>query len=187
MKALVPLADGVEEMEAVIIIDVLRRAKWLVTTATLANIEITGAHDIKLTADAQWNQLHLDDFSIIILPGGAAASETFATSTLILDAIRSFVAAGKPVAAICAAPLALHAAGALSGKKATAYPSILEHLTQARQCTERVVIDGNIVTSRGPGTAFEFALALVRLHDSPTKANDLTSAMLVHIPADPQA
>jgi 4-methyl-5(b-hydroxyethyl)-thiazole monophosphate biosynthesis len=181
MKTLVPLADGVEEMEAVIILDVLRRAKWDVTAAALAGCDVTGSRGVRLKADAAWADLDPADFDLIVLPGGAAGVEAFLAFPPLLDALRDFAAAGKPLAALCAAPLALQAAGVLDGREATAHPSVLDRLTRARRRNDRVVKDGAIITSRGPGTAFEFALALVRYFDSPTKAVDLARAMFVSL------
>lgn len=182
MKSLVPLADGVEEMEAVIILDVLRRAGWEVTAVALAGREITGSRGVRLLADVAWPDVDPAAFNLIALPGGMAGVEAFLTFTPLLEAIRSFAAAGKPLAALCAAPLVLQAAGVLDGRAATAHPAVFDRLTSACRRTDRVVTDGVIITSRGPGTAFEFALALVRQFDSPTKAENLARAMLVAIP-----
>ncbi len=179
MKAIVPLADGVEEMEAVAIIDVLRRAGWDVTTAALERLEIVGAHGIRLIADALWADVNSADYGIIVLPGGMGGVKAMTACPTLLDALRSFAEAGKPLAAICAAPLVLHTAGLLKGKKATAYPSLLDHLEQASRSNERVVVDGLIATSRGPGTALEFALALVERYGDPAKAAEVARAMLL--------
>lgn len=179
MKAIVPLADGVEEMEAVTILDVLRRAGWDVTAAALKRTEVVGAHGIRLLADALWKDINTADYGIIVLPGGMGGVEAMLACPTLLDTLKAFVDKGKPLAAICAAPLVLHAAGLLKGKKVTAYPSLLERLVQASRSNERVVADGLIVTSRGPGTALEFALALVERFGNPAKAAELARAMLL--------
>jgi 4-methyl-5(b-hydroxyethyl)-thiazole monophosphate biosynthesis len=156
--ALVLLADGFEEIEAVTIIDVLRRGQVAVTTASLSGKRVVGSHQIALDADALLLNVSVDDFDALVLPGGPAA-KTLREDALAQTTIKRAAAAGKLVAAVCAAPTALEVAGLLAGKRATAYPG--SQLPSARQVDERVVEDGNIVTSRGPGTSMAFALKLV--------------------------
>jgi len=156
--ALVLLADGFEEIEAVTIIDVLRRGEVTVTTASLGARRVTGSHQITLEADALLDGVAVEDFDALVLPGGPA-SKTLREDARAQATIRRAAAAGKLVAAVCAAPTALEAAGVLAGKRATAYPG--SQLPSARQLEEAVVEDGNIVTSRGPGTSMAFALKLV--------------------------
>lgn len=156
--ALVLLADGFEELEAVTIIDVLRRGDVAVTTASLGSRRVTGSHQITLEADALLESVVVEEFDALVLPGGPAA-KTLREDARAQATIRRASAAGKLLAAVCAAPTALEAAGVLTGKRATAYPG--SQLPSARQVEELVVEDGNVVTSRGPGTTMAFALKLV--------------------------
>jgi 4-methyl-5(b-hydroxyethyl)-thiazole monophosphate biosynthesis len=156
--ALVLLADGFEEIEAVTIIDVLRRGEVKVTTASLGGKQVRGSHDIALESDALLDAVQVESFDALVLPGGPAA-KTLREEPRAQSTIKRAAAAGKLVAAVCAAPTALDAAGLLKGKRATAYPG--SPLPSATFVEERVVEDGNIVTSRGPGTTMAFALKLV--------------------------
>jgi protein deglycase len=156
--ALVLLADGFEEIEAVTIIDVLRRGEVEVTTASLSGERVTGSHQIALVADALLATVTVESFDALVLPGGPAA-KTLREDARAQATIKRAAAAGKLLAAVCAAPTALEAAGVLAGKRATSYPG--NALPSARQVEETVVIDGNVITSRGPGTTMAFALAVV--------------------------
>lgn len=156
--ALVLLADGFEEIEAVTIIDVLRRGEVTVTTASLGARRVTGSHQIALEADVLLEGVAVEDFDALVLPGGPA-SKTLREDARAQATIRRAAAAGKLLAAVCAAPTALEAAGVLAGKRATVYPG--NQLPSARQVEEPVVEDGDVITSRGPGTAMAFALKLV--------------------------
>jgi protein deglycase len=158
-KVLVPLAEGFEEIEAATIIDVLRRAEIEVVVAGLSGTSVTGAHALSFNADRELSGLKGTDFDAIALPGGMPGAKHLRESPLLLEIVREAAAAGKLVTAICAAPNALEAAGVLAGKKATSYPGF--PLPSASFSEERVVVDGNVITSRGPGTAFAFALELV--------------------------
>ena len=177
MKALVPLAEGFEELEAVTIIDVLRRAGVEVTTAALAATPVTGSHAISVAADTLLDSVDPRSFDAVVLPGGPAAKR-LRDDARIRSLVQTAARDGKLVAALCAAPIALEAAGVLAGKRATVYPGN-ELPSAAAVVTERVVVDGTIVTSRGPGTALEFALTLVEKLVSVEKANELRRAMLV--------
>lgn len=168
-KVVILLADGVEEMEAVIIIDVLRRAKWDVTTAAVkdssahADLVVKGSRGVRIVADTSWYLVDQEAFDVLALPGGAEGTKRLMAEPTVLDAIRKFVQQGKLVAAICAAPLILQSADVLSGRKATCHPSLWHELSSASLNKDRVVVDGNIITSQGPGTAIEFALEIIRV------------------------
>jgi protein deglycase len=177
MRVLVPLADGFEEIEAVTIVDVLRRASIEVVTAALGDRDVRGSHGITLRADVRLDEVSSERFDAVVLPGGMPGSKTLRDDERLRKIVQRAAGAGKLVAAICAAPIALEAAGVLAGKRATSYPG--NELPSARYVEERVVADGSLVTSRGPGTALEFSLALVeRLKGSDT-ANKLRADMLV--------
>lgn len=159
-RVLCLLADGVEELELVAPVDVLRRAGAHVVLATLGeNAEVTGRNGMLLRGDLPLCGLKPGDFDLLLIPGGAAVAALRKDGRPAALA-RQFVEAGKPVAAICAGPLVLEDAGLLEGKRFTAHFSAANELPGA-QTGERVVEDGLIITSRGAGTALEFGLALV--------------------------
>ena len=162
MKALVFLADGVEPLEAVTIIDVLRRAEVDVTTVSLTdNVAIRAAHRIMLTADTVWSAVDFNTFRALVLPGGGKGTENFLADNRVLMAIRAFMETDRIVAAICAATTVLAAAGILKGRRATCYPTCAGLLGQSYDPMP-VVVDGNIITGQGPGAAMLFALAIVQ-------------------------
>ena len=181
MPVLIPLADGVEPMEAVTIIDVLRRAKIRVTTVSLTErITIHAAHGIKLAADATWETINLADFGAIVLPGGGKGTDILKADTRVLDAVRLFAEEGRHVAAICAGPTVLAKAGVLNGRTATCYPTCAEELGKAYE-NAPVIADENIITSQGPGTALLFALVLVQHFKGEEEAHAVADAMLTTI------
>ena len=159
------LADGCEEIEAVTIIDVLRRAEISVTTISISNeLEINGAHGIKIIADALFDLLvDFDVFTMIILPGGMPGTTNLNKHEGLKQLLLSFSEKGKPLGAICAAPLVLGELGLLSGKSATCYPGFEKHLKGASITNTATQISGNIITGKGAGVAIEFALKIVEL------------------------
>ncbi len=164
--ALVPFAPGFEEMEGVIIVDVCRRAGWKVDTAGLTPGLVTASRGVRVQPDKVWAALTPASYDILILPGGAGGVEALMADPRVLDAIRAFDKAEKWIGAICAAPLALQAAGILTaGRAVTCHPGVAEKLTTVPRQSARTVVEGHLVTSQGPGTAFDFALTLVRLID----------------------
>ena len=176
---LVPLADGVEEIEAVVIIDTLRRAGMEVVTACISNRHVTASRGVGLIADTEWDSITPSIFDAIVIPGGGPGTKVLMSTPSVLCAVRNMVSANRLVAAICAGPLVLQKAGVLHGRRATCHPGVASELTIPEFSEDRVVVDGNIVTSRGPGTAFEFALALVTLLDSASKSAQLAAEMLI--------
>ncbi len=160
-RVLVPLAEGFEELEAVTIIDILRRAGIEVVVASLAGSPVTGSHGIRLAADTPLGALVEQDFDMIALPGGMPGAEHLKNDPRIADFVRRLHGRGHPVAAICAAPMVLAAAGVLEGRRATSYPGFLAGAAATAVTGDAVVVDGNVITSRGPGTALDFALTLV--------------------------
>jgi 4-methyl-5(b-hydroxyethyl)-thiazole monophosphate biosynthesis len=178
MPVLIPLADGVEPMEAVTIIDVLRRASIHVTTVSLTeHVTIHAAHGIKIAADTTWSAINLADFDAIVLPGGGKGTDILKADTRLLDAVRLFAEDGRHVAAICAGPTVLAKAGVLNGRTATCYPTCAEELGKAYE-NAPVIADENIITSQGPGTALLFALVLVQHFKSEEEAHAVADAML---------
>jgi len=177
-KVLVILADGFEEIEAVTIIDVLRRAGIQVTAASLGEQLVRGAHDLSLMADCQLDEVSSLVFDAVILPGGMPGSRNLRDDPRVIARLRRQVEDDRYLGAICAAPIALEAAGVLKDKRATAYPG--NELPSARYCEDRVVTDGKLVTSRGPGTALEFALEWVRLLTGTKMYDQLRTGMIAN-------
>lgn len=162
-RVLIPLADGCEELEAVTLIDLLRRAGLEVVTAGLHSRGAQGAHGIGLAADTTLDAVASGEFDLVVLPGGEPGATALRDDARVAALLKRHAAAGKWVAAICAAPKALAAAGLLDGKRATSYPGYLDKTPapNMKYVEQPVVIDGKVVTSRGPGTAMEFALTLI--------------------------
>jgi len=158
-RVLLLLAEGFEEIEAVTVIDVLRRAEVEVTIAALTASPVRGSHDIEVVADTTLNEVAAANFDGLVLPGGMPGAKHLREDARVLELVREFVSASKLTAAICAAPTVLEAAGVLRGRRATGYPG--HALPSAEYSEQRVVEDGVFVTSRGPGTAIDFALTLV--------------------------
>jgi 4-methyl-5(b-hydroxyethyl)-thiazole monophosphate biosynthesis len=160
---LVPLADGFEEIEAVTIIDLLRRADIEVTTAGVQGAIAHGAHGVAVAADAALDDVVGGSFDMLVLPGGEPGATTLRDDPRVQALIKRFAAEDKPIGAICAAPKALAAAGLLDGRNATSYPGYLDKTPAPgmQYHAKPVVQDGKILTSRGPGTAMDFALAIV--------------------------
>ncbi len=176
-RVLIPLADGVEEMEAVIAIDTLRRAGWEVTAAGLRPGPVKASRGVQLIPDAEWSGTDPSSFDVLVLPGGGEGAAALCQDARVIGAVKEFMAAGRLVGAICAAPLVLDAAGVLDGRKFTCYPGIESRIRSGARAEGRVVVDGNLVTSRAAGTSFEFALALIETRD-PAKAQSVADGML---------
>ena len=176
-KVAVLLANGFEEIEAVAAIDVLRRAEVEVVAAALEGDSALGSHDIRVSADAKIDEVKADELDAVVLPGGMPGAEKLRDDERVGALLQEMHRQKKLVCAICAAPIALDAAGVIEGRRATSYPGF--ELADADYVTERVVEDENLVTSRGPGTALEFSLALVRRLAGHEKATELRQRMLV--------
>lgn len=158
--ALLTLAQGHEEIEALTQVDLLRRAGIQVTVAGLGGTEITGAHGIAVKADISLDQFS-DTFDAVILPGGMPGTAYLMESETVLQIVRDAYAKQLLCAAICAAPQVLNAAGILEGKNFTCYPGVEEKIRNGTFVPDQVVQDGNVITSRGVGTAIPFALKIV--------------------------
>jgi 4-methyl-5(b-hydroxyethyl)-thiazole monophosphate biosynthesis len=160
--AITILADGFEEIEAVTVIDLLRRAGVEVTVLGLETLEVRGAHDLWIRVDMEFCDFR-GDFDAVVLPGGMPGTTHLAASGELLDLIKTAHASGKLCAAICAAPTVLAKAGILGGKKATCYPGCEDRMADAKIVKKDVVVvDGNIITGRAAGTAVPFALELIK-------------------------
>ncbi len=179
VNVLVPLAEGFEEVEAMTIVDLLRRAEIDVTTANVTGGEwVKGAHGVPLKADCSISDVRSERYEAIVLPGGMPGASHLAESEEVATLLKDHFERGKNVAAICAAPMVLAKHGLLQGKKATCYPGFEEKLSGAEPQTGNVVQDGTITTSRGPATAIPFALSLIATLMSPEKAREVQEGLL---------
>lgn len=178
-KALVAVADGSEELEAVTIIDVLVRAGTDVTAASVDGMQITASRGVKIAADALIGDCRGQEYDLIVLPGGLPGAEHLRDCGELIEMLKEQRQAGRFYAAICASPaVVLQHHGLLEGKAATGYPSPDLNLPGRKE--EKVVVDGNCVTSQGPGTALEFALKLVELLFGGEKSQQVAKVMLVN-------
>ncbi|GBF99751.1 hypothetical protein Rsub_12526 [Raphidocelis subcapitata] len=178
-RVLVPIGSGTEEMEAVITIDVLRRAGADVVVASVEDsLEVTCSRGVRLVADALIGDAAAAQYDLIALPGGMPGAERLRDSTTLASLVGAQRDSGRLTAAICATPAVfLEPAGIIRGARATAHPAFSDRLANQSAVAQRVVVDGNLVTSRGPGTAFEFALELVKQLYGPDKAREVAGPM----------
>lgn len=172
-KVMVPLAQGCEELEAVSIIDLLRRAGIEVVTTGLDYAPVKGSHGITLLPDMPLEEaLKQTDFDMVVLPGGLPGADHLDDDPRVGDLLKQMLDSGRFACAICAAPRVLAKRGLLDGKKATAYPGILDkgNFPKIQYTGAPVERDGKIITGRGPGTAIDFALTLIEaLTDATTR------------------
>ena len=164
-SVLVPLAQGCEELEAVTVVDLLRRAGIHVVTAGLDEQPVRASRGVVLLPDMTLEQALQSDYDMVVLPGGLPGADHLGDDARVIGLLQEMAAADKYTAAICAAPRVLARAGLLDGKRATSYPGALETaaVPGLDYSEEAIVTDGNVVTSRGPGTAMDFALHLIEL------------------------
>lgn len=162
-KIAVILAEGFEEIEALTVVDIMRRAGENCNMVSIKELEVTGAHNIKVSADLLISD-EIKDYDLIVLPGGMPGSKHLKENQEVIELVKYFNNDNKLIGAICAAPIVLAEAGIVTGKNLTSYPGYEEELSSANYKTEeRVVVDGNIITSRGPATAIEFSYKLLEL------------------------
>jgi 4-methyl-5(b-hydroxyethyl)-thiazole monophosphate biosynthesis len=179
-KILVPVADGTEELEAVSIIDCLRRAGAEVTVASVQDLQIVTSRKIKITADCLIKDCADQIYDLIVLPGGMPGAEHLRDSEVLITMLKDHVEAGRLYAAICASPaVVLEHHGLLAGKKATCHPSFMGKLKNTSAVNQTVVVDGHCITSQGAGTALEFSLKLAEILFGLEKRNEIAKAMVV--------
>ena len=168
VKVAVMLAQGFEEIEALTVVDVLRRAN---ITCHMVGFEaqITGSHAIQVQSDRVFDG-DLSEYDMIVLPGGMPGSVHLRDNEQLIAELQRFESIGKKVAAICAAPIALNQAGLLEGRNFTCYDGVQEQIVDGHYHKETVVVDGNVITSRGPATALAFAYHLVETLGGDAKA-----------------
>ena len=184
-RVLVPVSDGSEEIETVGIVDTLRRAGVDVTVARVpspqgADLELTASRGVRLVADRPLTDCTGETWDAIVLPGGLPGAEYLRDDQGLVDLLRDQFAAGRLVGAICAAPVTVLAEhDLLDGRGATCFPSLAEWLPAGVHRTGRVVIDDNLVTSQGPGTALEFAVTLVGLLCGEPTRDEIAAQLLL--------
>ncbi len=177
-SVLVPLAQGCEELEAVTVIDLLRRAGIDVVTASLDGEPVQASRGVTLVADTALDEALDRDYDMVVLPGGAEGARRLGEDERVNTLLRKLADSERFTAAICAAPKVLAGAGVLEGRQATAFPGALDDSPGVElRGGEPVVVDGSVVTSRGPGTAMDFALRLIELLDGEQKAVEVEQAL----------
>ncbi len=179
-RVLVPLAQGCEELEAITITDLLVRAGIDVTTCGLDDQPVTASRGTTIIPNTSIDKIVNDNFDLIVLPGGLPGADHLRDNQTLQTLIKNQASANKYVAANCAAPKALAAAGVLAGKTATSFPGVLDALQNSSiTISENAVeIDGKIITSRGPGTAIDFTLSLIELLEGKEKRNEVNQQLV---------
>ncbi|MCL1932927.1 MAG: DJ-1/PfpI family protein [Candidatus Azobacteroides sp.] len=179
-KVFIFLAEGFEETEAVGTMDVMRRGELDVTSVSITkNLLVTGAHGIAVHADTLFEKADLSSGDLLVLPGGMPGASNLNAHEGLKNSLKQYATNGKKIAAICAAPLVLGGLGLLQGKNATAYPGFESTLKGAAFVKNPVVKDGNIITGRGPGLAFQFGLAIVEELQGKAKADEVAEGLLL--------
>jgi 4-methyl-5(b-hydroxyethyl)-thiazole monophosphate biosynthesis len=179
-RVLIPLAEGCEELEAVTVIDLLRRAQITVVTAGLRPGPVRASRGTVLVPDLELAEVKDEDFDMIVLPGGMPGAKHLNDDQRVHAILQRHHAQGRFVAAICAAPKVLAQAGLLDGRSATSYPGAVtrEEFPEVRLLAAPVVLDGKVVTSRGPGTAMDFALQLIELLAGKARREEVETALV---------
>jgi len=178
-NVLVPLAPGCEELEAVTVVDLLRRAGISVVTAGLDDQPVTASRGMVLVADMTLDEALGQDFDMVVLPGGLPGADHLDNDDRLAGLLKQMAADGKFTAAICAAPKVLASSGLLNGKRATSYPGVLQSgsVPGMDYVEQAVVTDDKVITSRGPGTAMDFALELIEVLAGTEKRNEVEAGL----------
>lgn len=179
-RVLVPLAPGCEELEAVTIIDLLRRAGFDVVSAGLDAGPIKASRGVVLLPDVTLDEALAHDYDMVVLPGGGPGAERLDKDPRIETLLHAMARSGKYTAAICAAPKVFGRIGLLGGKRATSYPGFVDKmdLPGVTYVTDAVVQDGKVITSRGPGTAMDFALHLIEVLAGKARRDEVESGLV---------
>ena len=178
MKIYAFLADGMEEVELLAVTDCLQRAKVeTVLVSVMGRKEVVSSHNVTIVADEQIEDVDVADADLLFLPGGMPGTTNLSNCALLIEMLKKHAAAGKRIAAICAAPSVLGMNGLLEGRHATCYPGFEEKLLGAKALPDAVVMDGNIITSRGMGTAISFGAALVSVLAGEETAEELLKSI----------
>lgn len=179
-KVYIFLADGFEDIEGLTVVDLMRRAGITITTVSIKNTkQITTAHSITMLTDQTFAETDFTDADMLVLPGGQPGTTNLGAFAPLTDLLKNFYNNnGGRIAAICAAPTVFAQIGLLHGKKATAYPSCMDGLGDAVRLEDNVVVDGNITTSRGLGTAIDFSLSLISQLLGQEKADQIAESVV---------
>lgn len=180
-NVLVPLAEGFEEIEAVTIIDILRRAGADVVVAGVDRDRVKGSHGIAVEADVRLASVDTDQFDMIVLPGGMPGAENLTNSEGVLRAVRRLAASDRFTAAVCAAPTVLEKAGVLAGRTVTSHPNHARFILSARHTGERVEVDEKVITAQAAGSAMEFAFKLVEILFGKKKVKEINRTVLARL------
>lgn len=182
MKAIVFLADGFEECEGLIVVDILRRAGIeTVMASVMGRLEVDSSRHIKIQADQLAEEIDYQSADILILPGGRLGTENLSQSGIVAEQCRAF-SKDRMLAAICAAPSVFAGLGLLEGRKATCHPDFEGHMAGALLTKESVALDGGIITGQGLGASFEFAFAIVKTLVGEDKVRQIKKAICYSIP-----
>ena len=177
---LVPIAQGSEEIEAVCVVDVLRRAGAEVTVASIGKLQVTASRGVKIVADCLLSDCVDKTYDMIVLPGGMPGAEHLANCVELIEMLKSQKQSGRFYAAICASPaVVFETHGLLEGKRATCYPSMAGQLSDSSSAGEKVVVDGNCITSQGPATAMAFAVKLIEVLFGKKKSEQVATDLLM--------
>ncbi|MPQ42325.1 DJ-1 family glyoxalase III [Clostridium tarantellae] len=180
-KVLVLLAEGFEILEALSVVDVCIRAGIKCDTCGIASNEVKSSHGIRIIADKVFNEGDLLSYDAIVLPGGMPGATNLRDDIRVLELVREYNSSGKIIAAVCAAPIVLAEAGIVSGKKITSYPGFNEQLGNCIYIKDKtVVVDENIITSRGPGTSLVFALEIIKQLGYEKEAVEIKEGMMIN-------
>ena len=178
-KTAIFLAEGFEEIEALTVVDLLRRAQIEITmVSVMGDLYVTGSHGITVKSDVQIGDYDFDSADMLILPGGMPGTSNLGACTALTDQILKFNHAGKPLAAICAAPTVYGKLGILDGKRASCYPGCERDLKGALPQTDEVTICDNFITSRGMGTAIPFGLAIIEHFKGKAEADEMAKKIV---------
>ena len=180
-RAVILFAEGYETVEALLVVDLLRRGGVEVTMASITEDEfVRSSHGVNVEMDAVLGEVDVLDYDAIILPGGMPGTKYLAGYKPLTDLLTDFNSKGKKIAAICAAPSVFSGLGFLKNRKATSYPSFMEIIAGdgAKTSEDNVVVDGNITTSRGLGTAVDFALSLISQLENDEKAKEIAESVV---------
>lgn len=180
-KVYIFLADGFEDIEGLTVVDLMRRAGIDIETVSIRESrEITTSHGIEMKTDRVFKETDFSDADMLVLPGGMPGTKYLAGYKPLTDLLTDFNSKGKKIAAICAAPSVFSGLGFLKNRKATSYPSFMEIIAGdgAKTSEDNVVVDGNITTSRGLGTAVDFALSLISQLENDEKAKEIAESVV---------
>lgn len=172
------LADGFEEIEGLTVVDLLRRADIdIIMVSITGNLEITGSHQILVKSDVLFEKADFSDADMLVLPGGKTGTDNLTIHEGLDRLLKDFSSKGQMLAAICAAPSVLGKKGLLKGRKAICYPGFEDFLTGASKVDDDVVFDGNIITSKGMGTAIDFSLEIIKKLKGEAEAAKIASSI----------